>query len=170
MSFRYSATVPGKDLALPRILNQGGIVRAMILSGINSGNLLTALREREIPFSVLGNNVLGHWNPHGFDAVYSDDIRGAQDLTNYLALQGHRDIWFIGDTDLPWYARCCQGYSQSMHQAGLQPKISEIHSEDQQLGYLAMKSILSRNESVTAVFAGSDQIARGVYEALRQWA
>ena len=168
MSFRYSATVPGTNLPLPRILNQGGIVRAMILGGTNSANMLTALREREIPFAVLGNNVLGHWNPHEFDAVYSDDITGAQDLTNYLTLQGHRDIWFIGDTTLPWYARCCQGYRQGMLHAGLQPKISEIHSEDQQLGYLAMKSILSRNEPVTAVFAGSDQIARGVYEALRQ--
>lgn len=168
MSFRYAATVPGKNLPLPRILNQGGIVRAMILGGTNSANMLTALREREIPFAVLGNNVLGHWNPHEFDAVYSDDVTGARDLTNYLIMQGHRDIWFIGDTDLPWYARCYQGYRESMLHAGLQPKISEIHSEDQQLGYLAMKSILSRNEPVTAVFAGSDQIARGVYEGLRQ--
>jgi LacI family transcriptional regulator, galactose operon repressor len=168
MSFRYSPTVPAKDLHLPRILNQAGIVRAMILSGTNSANMLTALRAREIPFAVLGNNVLGDWNQHDFDAVYSDDITGAQDLTNHLIAQGHRDIWFIGDTDLPWYARCCQGYRQSMLHAGLQPRISEIHSDDHQLGYLAMRSILSRGEPVTAVFAGSDQIARGVYEGLRQ--
>jgi LacI family transcriptional regulator len=31
-----------------------------------------------------------------------------------------------------------------------------------------MRSILSRQEPVTAVMAGSDQIARGVYEALNQ--
>jgi DNA-binding LacI/PurR family transcriptional regulator len=31
-----------------------------------------------------------------------------------------------------------------------------------------MRSILSRREPVTAVMAGSDQIARGVYEALNQ--
>ncbi len=168
MSFRYSAAVPAKDLPLPRILNQAGIVRAMILSGTNSANMLAALRSREIPFAVLGNNVLGEWNPSEYDAVYSDDITGAQDLTAQLILQGHRDIWFIGDIDMPWYARCCQGYRQSMVQAGLQPRISEIHSDDHQLGYLAMRSILSRGEPVTAVFAGSDQIARGVYEAVRQ--
>ena len=45
---------------------------------------------------------------------------------------------------------------------------AEIHSDDHQLGYLVMRSILSRRERVTAVFAGSDQIARGVYEAIRQ--
>jgi LacI family transcriptional regulator len=81
---------------------------------------------------------------------------------------GHRDIWFIGDVELPWYARCAQGYRDSMRRAGLEPRLSEIHSDDHQLGYLAMRSILSRGEPVTAVFAGSDQIARGVYEALRQ--
>ena len=55
-----------------------------------------------------------------------------------------------------------------MSQAGFVPRCSEIHAGDQELGYLAMRSVLSRKEPVTAVFAGSDQIARGVYEALRQ--
>jgi DNA-binding LacI/PurR family transcriptional regulator len=167
MSFRYSPSIPAKDLHLPRILNEGGIVRAMILSGTNSANMLTALRDRGIPFAVLGNNVLGDWNPQEYDAVYSDDATGAFDLTNHLILNGHRDIWFIGDVALPWYARCAQGYTKSMLEAGLQPRISEFHSDDHQLGYLATKSILSRREPVTAIFAGSDQIAHGVYEVIR---
>lgn len=168
MSFRYSPTAPAAELHLPRILNESGIVRAMILGGTNSVNMLTALREREIPFAVLGNNVLGTWDSDQYDAVYSDDVTGAADLTRHLILDGHRDIWFIGDVELPWYRRCGEGYRQSMLQAGLQPRISEIHSDDHQLGYLAMRSILSRGEPVSAVFAGSDQIARGVYEAVRQ--
>src|SRR3569833_1928963 len=55
-----------------------------------------------------------------------------------------------------------------MEKAGLQPKSNEIHSDDHQLGYLAARSILARKEPVTAFFAGSDQFARGVYEAVRQ--
>jgi DNA-binding LacI/PurR family transcriptional regulator len=168
MSFRYSASTPSKDLHLPRILSERGLVRAMILGGTNSPNMLNALREREIPFAVLGNNVIGDWDSNKFDAVYSDDVQGAFELTSYLIADGHRDIWFIGDTEMPWYARCAQGYRGSMLRAGLQPRISEIHSEDRQLGYLAMRSIISRGEPVTAVFAGSDQIASGVYDALRQ--
>jgi LacI family transcriptional regulator len=168
MSFRYAQNVPAKELHLPRILNKGGIVRAMILGGTNSPNLLSALRDRQIPFAVLGNNVLGDWDPAGCDAVYSDDVSGAAELTRHLIQDGHRDIWFIGDIELPWYRRCSEGYRQSMLQADLEPRISEIHSDDHQLGYLAMRSILSRHEPVTAVFAGSDQIARGVYEAIRQ--
>jgi DNA-binding LacI/PurR family transcriptional regulator len=168
-SFRYSPSAPAKDLHLPEILNQRALVRAVILGGTNSSNMLASLRERGIPFSVLGNNVIGLWNTGDYDAVYSDDIQGAFDLTSHLIGDGHRDIWFIGDVELPWYARCAQGYRDSMTQAGLTPRFSEIHSDDRQLGYLAMRSILSRREPVTAVFAGSDQIARGVYDALRQF-
>lgn len=168
MSFRYSPNTPPKELHLPKILNERGLVRAMILGGTNSVNMLHALRDRQMPFAVLGNNVIGDWSPNEFDAVYSDDVQGAFDLTSQLIADGHRDIYFIGDVELPWYARCAQGYRQCMTQAGLQPRLSEIHSDDRQLGYLAMRSILSRRERVTAVFAGSDQIASGVYEALRQ--
>jgi DNA-binding LacI/PurR family transcriptional regulator len=168
LSLRYSSAVPPRDLHLPQILSQRALVRAVILGGTNSANMLTALREREIPFSVLGNNVLGEWNPSEYDAVYSDDIQGAYDLTSHFIAEGHRDIWFIGDSELPWYARCAKGYRDRMEQAGLRPRFSEIHSDDRQLGYLAMRSILSRRDPVTAVMAGSDQIARGVYEALQQ--
>lgn len=168
MSFRYSPTIPPKELHLPKVLNQRGVVRAVILGGTNSSNMLAALSEREIPFAVLGNNVIGNWSPAEYDAVYSDDIQGASDLTSQLISNGHRDIWFIGDTELPWYARCAQGYQESMRQAGLQPRLSEIHSDYHQLGYLATRSILLRRERVTALLAGSDQVARGIYEALRQ--
>jgi DNA-binding LacI/PurR family transcriptional regulator len=168
ISLRYSAAIPSKELHLPKILSDRGIVRALILGGTNSSNMLAALREREIPFAVLGNNVIGDWTPGDYDAVYSDDVQGAFDLTSQLIADGHRDIWFIGDVELPWYARCAQGYRQCMVRAGLSPRLSQIHSDDRQLGYLAMRSILSRGEPITAAFAGSDQIARGVYEALAQ--
>lgn len=167
-SCRYLPSTPSKDLHLPDILSQRGIVRGLILSGTNSPNMLQALRERQIPFAVLGNNVLGEWDPSQFDTVYSDDLQGAFELTTHFVASGHRDIWFIGDRDLPWYARCAEGYRRCMLGSGLQPRMSELHSEDRELGYLAMRSIVSRREPVTAVFAGSDQIASGVYDALRQ--
>ena len=168
MSFRYSPSTPSKELHLPKILSERGIVRAMILGGTNSPNLLHALRERDIPFAVLGNNMIGDWDPSKFDAVYSDDVLGSFELTSQLIADGHRHIWFVGDVELPWYARCAEGYRKAMLQAGLQPRFSEIHSDDRQLGYLATRSIISRGEPVTAIFAGSDQIASGVYDALRQ--
>jgi DNA-binding LacI/PurR family transcriptional regulator len=167
MSHRYPANVPSKDLHLPKVITQG-VIQGLILGGTNSTNMLTALRERGIAFAVLGNNVLGDEFEGDYDAVYSDDIEGAYELTRHLVNENHRDIWFIGDVGLPWYARCAAGYRRAMGEAGLESRMSDIHSDDRQLGYLAMRSILSRGEPVTAVFGGSDQIARGIFEALRQ--
>ena len=167
MSYRYPGNVPPKELHLPKVITQG-VVQGMILGGTNSENMLAALRARGIIFAVLGNNVLGSDANSDYDAIFSDDTQGAYELTRHLIDEKHRNIWFIGDTDMPWYARCGRGYRQAMEQSGLQTRFSEIHSDDMQLGYLTMRSILSRREPVSAVFAASDQIARGVYEALRQ--
>jgi LacI family transcriptional regulator len=168
ISFRYPTNAQANQLHLPRALERRDLVRGVILSGTNSAPMLEMLRARKIPFAVLGNNVIGEWNSDEYHCVFSDDVQGAFDLTTHLVSQGHRHVWFFGDLSMPWYARCAQGYGRAMEQAGLAPRCSEIHANDQELGYLAMRSVLSRNEPVTAVFAGSDQIARGVYEALRQ--
>src|SRR6185437_13530777 len=39
--------------------------------------------------------------------------------------------------------------------------------EDAEIGYLGTRSLLSRGVPVTAIFAGNDATARGVYKALR---
>jgi LacI family transcriptional regulator len=168
LSFQYSSTTPPKDLALPIALNERSSVRGLILAGTNSANMLTALKEKGFTFAVLGNNVIGQWDDSEFDVLYSDDVQGAYDLTRHLVSRGHKDIWYFGDTELPWHARCARGYRRAMTEAAFQPRLSEIHSEGYQMGYMATRSLLSRKEPFTAVFAGSDQIARGIYEALRQ--
>ena len=53
-------------------------------------------------------------------------------------------------------------------EAGLAPRISSIDSEDNaEIGYLGIKSLLARGEHVTAVFAGNDPTAHGVYAGIR---
>src|SRR5581483_5573825 len=94
MSFHYSAAIPPKDLHLPKMLTHRGIVRALILGGTNSSNMLAALREREIPFAVLGNNLIVKSMPVEYDAVYSDDVQGAFDLASPCIADGQLNIWF----------------------------------------------------------------------------
>jgi DNA-binding LacI/PurR family transcriptional regulator len=164
LSFRYPLFGTYKEIHLPQILEQRDLLRGIILGGTNSANLLRTLKKRGIPFAVLGNNVVGDWQPAECDVVSSDDVNGAYDITCDLIAQGHRTIWFIGDLQLPWYARCAEGYGRAMAAAGLQPQIKEIHTGDRELGYLGARSILSQ-PPVSAVFAGNDQVAVGVYRA-----
>ena len=170
LTFRYSVNVAAGDLHLPQILTRRSPARGVIVTGSNSVSFLQALRDREIPFTVLGNNLLGplaqpaesHW-----DMVCSDDDQGAYDATRYLITHGHRHIWFIGDDRRPWYVVRGQAYRRAMAEAGLEPRVIELHSDAAQLGFLGAKSILSRREPVTAIFASGDEVAHGVYNALR---
>src|SRR5665213_1041721 len=59
LSFNYSPNVPWKELHLPTVLQRRDVVRAVILAGTNSTNLLELLDNKGIPSVVLGNNVLG---------------------------------------------------------------------------------------------------------------
>jgi DNA-binding LacI/PurR family transcriptional regulator len=168
ISFRSDLSAPAGNLRLPSALTRKDRVSGVILSGTHSVSILSALRERRIPFSVVGNNIVGQWRSEDYDCVATDDLRGSAEITQHLISMGHRKIWFIGDRSLPWYARCAQGYAKSMKEAGLEGHYSEIRSEERELGYLAVKSMLAKNASPTAIFVGNDQAATGVYRALQE--
>lgn len=165
----YSTTARWRDLHIPRILERRDLVSGFVVAGTSSQNLLDLLDHERIPFAVLGNNVIGDWSPEKHDVVWFDDIQGGMELTRYLQSLGHRDIWFVGNTRFPWFSRRYNGYCAAMRDAGLEPRISQIDTEnDQELGYLATKSLLAKQLPVTAIFAGGDPITEGVCEALRQ--
>jgi len=168
MSFRYTPDVPAEALHLPQLLSSETNARAVILGGSNSPNLFHALRERGIPFAVLGNNVTGEWAPENCDVAYSDDISGAYEVTRHLLAKGHRRIAFIGNRQLPWLRRCESGYLRAMAEGQHEPASIDYRSDGNQLGYLATKSIFQRQQPVTAIVAGSDQVAAGAYKALRE--
>jgi len=169
LSFQYSANVPWKDLHLPEITTRRDVVRAAIVAGTNSQNLFTLLKHQGMPFVVLGNNVVGEWRSEEYSVVNFDDIEGARELTSYFLSLGHRDIWFVGNSHLPWFMRRYEGYRQVMEEAGLTPHFSDFESNSvDEIGYLATKSIIRNAGTVSAIFAGDDAVARGAYRALRQ--
>ncbi|MDP3073644.1 MAG: LacI family DNA-binding transcriptional regulator [Opitutaceae bacterium] len=168
MSFRYAPETPPDALHLPQLLSNRTNARAVILGGSNFPNLFQALETRGLPYAVLGNNILGEWKPANCDVAFSDDIAGASDATAHLISKGHRSIAYIGNLQLPWFNRCSIGYERAMAAAGLAPRTVDFRSDGSQLGYLATKAILSKHRDLTAILAGSDQVAAGVYEALRE--
>jgi DNA-binding LacI/PurR family transcriptional regulator len=169
ISFRCDdLNAPLGSLRLPEALMRPNRPSGVILTGTHSVSILAALSEKKIPFSLVGNNIVGDWRPEQYDCVFTDDVRGSTDITRYLIAQGHRNIWYIGNQRLPWFARCAAGYRQAMKEADLEPRFSEISSEDRELGYLAVKALLASGERPTALFVGTDQAASGVYQALQE--
>ena len=90
-------------------------------------------------------------------------------MTRYLQSLGHRQIWYVGNCRLPWFARRYEGYRQAMEEAGLSPRAGDMDFDNgDDIGYLTTKSILKSGEAVTAIFAGEDAAARGAYKALQE--
>ena len=169
LSFKYSLHLPWTELHLPKVVQRQDMVRAVVLAGTNSVDLLKLLSDKGIPLVVLGNNVVGGLQDlRNHDTVFADDIQGGQDATRYLIGLGHRNIGFVGNTRLPWFARCFQGYRSAIEQHGLLVRESGADSENEtESGYLGAKSLLARDPSITAILAGNDPTAHGVYKALR---
>lgn len=168
LPFRYPSKVPWQDLRLPETLQRRQLISGVIVAGTNSQNLLDLLARKGIPAVVLGNNVVGEWRQQEATAVYFDDVGGAYELTRYLQSLGHRRIGFVGNRQLPWYARRYNGYRRAMDEANTEVYVSEVKSgDDEEMGYLATKLVLQRAEPVTAIFAGDDAAARGAYKAAR---
>jgi len=170
LSYQYSWHTPSNELQLPLVIGRRDLIRGVILAGTNSANLLELLRTRGIFFSVLGNNVIGdHARLEECDAVFADDIQGGLETTQQLLHLGHGHIWFVGNGQLPWFSRFREGYRRAMMEAGLPARESSIDSEDDsECGYLGTKSLLTQDYAVTAIVAGNDQVAGGVYKALRE--
>jgi LacI family transcriptional regulator len=167
LSWNYSLNVPWQKLHLPKILERREFVSGVILGGVNSQALLDLLQLNGLPFAVMGNNVMPEWQAEKFDVVWFDDMQGVLEVTRFVQSLGHRDIWYVGNTRLPWYQRRYKVYVRAMEEAKLPPRLSEIDSNDSQdIGFLATKAIVTRGEPMSAIVAADDLVAVGVYNAL----
>ena len=165
----YSASQDWRKLHVPRILQRADVMDGFIVAGVNYQNLLCMLTDTRLPFAVLGDTVQGEWNAAEYDVIWVDDGNGAADLTRYLLSLGHRRIAFVANNRLAWFRRRSEGYRRVMREAGLEPLIAEMDSDQEyEVGFLATKQVLSQQAQVDAIFGGSDATCHGIYAALRE--
>src|SRR6202789_1501325 len=119
LSFNYPLNAQREQLHLPKLLLRRDVIRAVIVAGTNSGSLIELLENESVPYVALGNNIFDVPPLSKGDLVFSDETRGSGDMTRYLIGLGHRHIWFVGNSRLPWFARCLAGYNRAMQEAGL---------------------------------------------------
>jgi len=168
--FRYSPTVAPADLQLPSVLQSHGIADCVILAGANFENFTRSLDKRGLHYVLMVNNFVSKEERAPFDQVRFDDFSGAMEATRYLISLGHRDIWFIGETSLPWYRNRHEGYCKAMQEAGLEPLAQTMGLSDDRFlnGMSSIQMILEQHRPVTAVLAGNDEIAHGAWESLQK--
>jgi LacI family xylobiose transport system transcriptional regulator len=128
----------------------------------------TQLASREIPFVVL--DPAGD-PADGVPAVGTNNWLGGVTATRHLIDLGHRRIGLIGGPSRMLCSRArLDGYRAALETAGL-PYESRLVREGDfhfEAGYSAGRDLLALASPPTAVFAGNDLQALGLYEAARE--
>ncbi len=174
----YPAGTPAEDLSLPRILTHRGIADGVILSGTVHANLIEAIRLLAVPCVFFGNNIISdrpeERHMEAMDSVYFEEASAARSETELLVRLGHRHIWFIGDARMPWFQRRLHAFREVLVAAGLEPHeyTAPWLGSERDYGVLygehAIEQVLGAGRPVTAVFAGNDGIAFGIWKALQR--
>jgi LacI family transcriptional regulator len=168
--YDYSPDTKPSDLRLPGVLQSHGVAECLILAGTNYDNFVEAVEALEVPYVVLSNHYVTEKATEPFDRVGWDDLLGPYEATKYLVTLGHRHIWYIGDTALPWYKARYAAYARAMEESGLDPLGQTVGLSDNYYanGYACAEVILEKGYPVTAIFAAYDEIALGAWDALRK--
>jgi LacI family transcriptional regulator len=166
----YSPRTPPEKIDLPPVLQEHGLIDGVILAGTIYQNLLRRIEAIHMPFVAFSNNVVGMDGMHQYDQVGFDDFSATLQATRYLIEQGHRLIGFTGDISYPWIQRRFEGYRHAMRENKLKP-VSIVVRSSQGFVDFGQKSgprILSLKSRPTAVVAGNDETAYGLWLSLRR--
>lgn len=161
---------PADQILLPPILEEKGWVDGVILTGAIYPNLISRIESLNLPLVVFGNNVFDLSGKRSFDQVSYDGIRAEFEATEYLINRGHRLIAFIGDTGHPWLQEQYQGYRRAMlaHKSNPLSLTKKRPGTFAEYGEWAGVQLLRRKFVPTAILAGNDEIAYGLYRSLRR--
>src|SRR5712691_8465590 len=167
-ALHYSPRTPPDRIDLPPVLQEHGLIDGLILAGTIYSNLLRRIESIHMPFVAFSNNVVGMDDEQQFDQVGFDDFNGTLHATRYLIGQGHRQIVFAGDISYPWLHRRFEGYRQGMREDKLKPVLITARTPLSfgDFGQRSVGRILSRRSRPTAVVAGNDEIAYGLWRSL----
>ncbi len=126
---------------------------------------LAELHNRGIPVALVDDR--GEI-PVGVASVGATNFAGGFAATEHLLSLGHRRIAIIGGPSFKSTRERVAGYRTALQEAGVavDPRLHQAGGFVAETGYEAAKNLLRLDEPPTAIFAGNDLQAMGVYRAL----
>lgn len=151
-------------LELPRVLLEEDTADGLLLIGAFLDNTIAQVVERRSTSIVL---VDAYAASDLYDAVVSDNSKGARNAVAYLARRGHRHIGFVGRHPhaYPSIQERQRGYVQALQDS----EIPDSYFADCHLDPVgardAAADLLRQNPRITALFAANDEVAIASMEA-----
>lgn len=120
--------------------------------------------DKYIPITMMERD----FSPCGFDSVCVNIYEGACSAVEHLWTMGCRNIAFISPP--PTFDERIRAYQDVLAAHGVTPSPEwvEVGNFSHAAGYTCMKTILARGIRPDGVFSGNDEMAVGVYQALRE--
>jgi LacI family transcriptional regulator len=139
----------------------------LVVSRLNQG-MDTELARLRIPYVLV--DPIGTTNVT-VPVVGASNYAGGRAATEHLIGLGHRRIGIItGDPDLACSQERLDGYRAALGRAGIasDPQLVRIGNFLAQAGHDETLALMRLPEAPTAIFAGSDMQAYGVYQAAKE--
>ena len=146
---------------------RGAVDAVIVMTPYEGDGLLDRLRELGLPV-VLCGQLEGDPYRGVFSSVYSDDVDGAALAARALVDAGRTDVVCVmGPVGNPASADRIRGYRRVLGRRMGDDRV--VHTGWDQLGgHRAVRALLEGGARFDAVLAGSDRIAVGAIEALRE--
>ncbi len=138
----------------------------ILIAMLTDSTIVPALLEAELQFVQINGQAAGA----AASNVDIDNSRAVREVIGHLARLGHRRIALLGgQMTSPSTRPRWEGYRQGMQEHGLpvDPALVLEGTYDRAWGREGMTRLLASETRPTAVFAGGDGIAEGVYEVCR---
>lgn len=130
--------------------------------------MLRALDESGRPYVVVKRRL----SISRASSVFSNDISGAAAITSHLLESGHRRLALIlGPAEIGVWDDRRVGFLAALERFDVPPEdgmLRQVGYPMDEAGYEAALALLHDSRPPTAIFAGSDYIAVGVYRAIRE--
>jgi DNA-binding LacI/PurR family transcriptional regulator len=140
----------------------------ILISPREGSDIISALLDRNVPFLLIGAMA----DEPSASSVDVDNVEAAKSLVAYLIEQGHRRIAYMGGNEDIQSARLrYEGYRLALQEAGI-PYETDLVLEGfytQISGYDRGRALAAwpKEDQPTALFCGSDEIAMGALQALK---
>ncbi len=140
-----------------------------LLVGLMAARMITPPPMPEgLPFVMVNGTIPGEG-----PCILPDESRAGETVAEHLIDQGHRSIGIVGDlliqVDDPrvsaTIAQRFAGIAAALDRAGIVPSRIEVPGWSPEIGYEYAGRLLDAQPGLTAIIAGNDSVAFGVYQA-----